>query len=635
MKYSCPRSRPARWLRCMMTVLLLVVFTAAPTAAMSSTTGANRSLHSAEDITERLQTWLPQALERYQVPGAALALVQDGRTVVLTDAGTTSLAGGQPVDASLTAFNAPAFGRLLVAIAALQLESQGKLDLLAPLGVLPEEITLPPSGGAELTLAHLLTRSAGLSERTIGTARTDASEVPSSAQALREMRQTGVVYPETTLSESAYIPALAALLVEHAAGMRYSDYVEASILRPLGMGASSIAQPLPLHVAAQAASGHSVRLGKLNTMAARSYLLPTAEGFYLSAADGAALVQALLGGGARGGERILSSEQTARLLQPQFTLAAGAPGVTLAFDELWLGTDRLLELASSSGGFTGAILLWPSGNLGAVLLYNSDSPELCQAFQEELFGQLGIGLAQAGQPASRLDPVYADQVAGYYRRLPLAVPGAERTRLLFQADSDTELIIRVSSAGLLSVEPGAPAAWVQLEPGLFGDTAQRRWLSLQLDNTGRIARVVLNRSSYTRILWYESFYWQRRLGLVLIGLLLLGILPFCTQVLRKKRPPSALALSAVMAGVSLLLIICALGWYLVYTGGLQLGLPAAAVWLKYLAWAAGLAAVGGLVLLAVDVIRRRSPPLGLSICAGLHGLAVAGALWYAYYWYLV
>ncbi|MCE5258585.1 MAG: hypothetical protein LLG44_05915, partial [Chloroflexi bacterium] len=357
--------------------------------------------------------------------------------------------------------------------------------------------------------------------------------------------------------------------------------------------------------------------------------------FYLSAADGAALVQALLGGGARGSERILSSEQTARLLQSQFTLAAGVPGVTLAFDELWLGTDRLLELASSSGGFTGAMLLWPSGNLGIVLLYNSDSPELYQAFQEELFGQLGIGLAQAGQPASRLDPLYADQVAGYYRRLPLAVPGTERTRLLFQADPDAELIIKVSSAGLLSVEPGAPAAWVQLGPGLFEDAAQRRWLSLQPDDIGRIARAVFNHSSYTRIPWYESFYWQRRLGFLLIGLLLLGILPFCIQVFQKRRPPSAFALSAMMAGVSLLLVICAMGWYRVYTGDLQFGLPAAAAWLKYLAWAAGLAAVSGLVLFASDVIRRHRPPLWLSICAGLHGLVVASTLWYAYYWYLV
>ena len=279
----------------------------------------------------------------------------------LAAAGFVAAGSSQMVDPRMTAFGAPAFGRLLAAVAALQLESQGKLSLLAPLANLPGEIRLPVVIGEPISLAHLLTGSSGLVGHHVNTALPADAPAPSLAQALSSLPQPGSVATEAYLAGSTYATALAALVIEHAAGVPYADYIETALLRPLGMDSASIAQPLPRHVASQAAPGYTLRAGKASALTARRSLLPEAEGLYLSAADGAALLQALLGDGSRGSERVLAASQLPLLLEPQYRQAPGLPGVTLAFDELWLGEDRLLELTSSSAGYTCAMLLAAGG----------------------------------------------------------------------------------------------------------------------------------------------------------------------------------------------------------------------------------------------------------------------------------
>ncbi|MHB9032033.1 MAG: serine hydrolase domain-containing protein, partial [Anaerolineae bacterium] len=464
--------------RCGLLILFVLALVGLPVAALNRGQQAAPDDTTFDDVAVSLQEWLPRALDSYHVPGAALALVEGDGTLALSGAGKADLVNGVRVDAEHTAFNAPAFGRLLAAIAVLQLASQGKLSILAPITALPDGVNLPVSPGEPLSLAHLLTNSSGLGNPTVGTMRSSAADVPPLAAALGNLALLPQVAPETIINASSYATALAAALVERASGSPYSDYVEANILRPMAMDSSSLAQPLPLHVAEMAATGYAMRRGKPQALPDEYYMLPAADGLYLSAADGAALLQALLTDGSRGTERILAADQVSALLDTQFSLSPDLPGETLAFDELWLGSDRLLELASSSAGFSEAMLLWPERNLGLVLLYNSSDPALYAALKNELFTIMGIGLAQTSTAPSRLSSAYSRQVAGFYQRLPTAVSGTERTRLLFGADPQAELHVGVTAAGIIELTPGRYAGWVQRGSGVFSDMSQQNWLSL-------------------------------------------------------------------------------------------------------------------------------------------------------------
>ena len=134
---------------------------------LNSNTG---SAYSPEDLGPWLDAWLPAALARYHVSGIALTLVRAGQVLALKGYGEADLVAQKPVDAAQTAFHAAAFSRLLVALAALQLEGQDKLDLHADINRYLRDLPLPASSAEPLTLAHLLTQSAGLTPRTIGTA---------------------------------------------------------------------------------------------------------------------------------------------------------------------------------------------------------------------------------------------------------------------------------------------------------------------------------------------------------------------------------------------------------------------------------------------------------------------------------
>ena len=78
----------------------------------------------ADDIARRT----PQLLRRYRVPGAAVALVQDGEVVWSAGFGARDLDTATPIN-DRTLFSVPAASALFAAIGALQQHEQGRLDL--------------------------------------------------------------------------------------------------------------------------------------------------------------------------------------------------------------------------------------------------------------------------------------------------------------------------------------------------------------------------------------------------------------------------------------------------------------------------------------------------------------------------
>ncbi|MHB9034913.1 MAG: hypothetical protein ACYC6L_17930, partial [Anaerolineae bacterium] len=198
-----------------------------------------------------------------------------------------------------------------------------------------------------------------------------------------------------------------------------------------------------------------------------------------------------------------------------------------------------------------------------------------------------------------------------------------------------ELHFGVTAAGIIELTPGRYAGWVQRGSGVFSDMSQQNWLSLPSPDTGQAARLMLNQSTYRAVPWYLAFYWQRRLGLGLMGLTALGLLAAVgfAVVQRKRRQLSWLAALLSLTAGSLLLACC-LGWYLVFTGRLELGVPAVTRWLGYAAWAAGVLAFGSLITMLAAVIRKACPAW-LTLTVVVSTMAVVGLLWYAYYWYLI
>jgi len=185
-----------------------------------------------------------QALAASTTPGLAVALVHQGQVVWAAGYGMADPATGQPVTAS-TRFQAASLSKPVTAWGVLRLVESGRIGLDEPIvGHLRR--WRPPASPFDadgLTVRRLLSHTAGLSVHGYVGQRADRP-LPSIVASLS--RETGDGFPVELLeapgqrwlySGGGY--SVLQLLVEELTGRPFADYLQAQVLAPLGMTASS------------------------------------------------------------------------------------------------------------------------------------------------------------------------------------------------------------------------------------------------------------------------------------------------------------------------------------------------------------------------------------------------------------
>lgn len=173
------------------------------------------------------------------LPGLAFGIVIDGQLVYGKGLGLRDVAAQAPVDLE-TAFRIASMTKSFTALSILKLRDEGRLSLEDPVAKhVPELATLPypTRDTAPLTLRQLLTHSEGFPEDNPWGDRQLAVRDDVISRWLR----AGIPFstpPGTAFEYSNYGFAILGQVVTRVSGMRYRDYVEQKILRPLGMTAT-------------------------------------------------------------------------------------------------------------------------------------------------------------------------------------------------------------------------------------------------------------------------------------------------------------------------------------------------------------------------------------------------------------
>jgi CubicO group peptidase (beta-lactamase class C family) len=204
---------------------------------------ALRGLEAYDDVMTAL-------LQKWNVPGAALALAHENRLILARGYGLANKERSIPVDPT-SLFRMASLSKTVTAVAVLQLVQAGKLQLddrvvavLADLGPRPDRITDPRV--RNITVRHLLQHTGGWDRDRSG----DPMFMPNAAEAAR--RQHGPLPPDcpTVLRDALerkldFTPGEAfgysnlgycilGRIVERVAGTSYEAYVREHILGPAG-----------------------------------------------------------------------------------------------------------------------------------------------------------------------------------------------------------------------------------------------------------------------------------------------------------------------------------------------------------------------------------------------------------------
>ena len=202
-------------------------------------------------------------MQQHHIPGLALAVIQDGKIIREQGYGYRDEAHHLPVTPD-TLFMAGSVSKPVAAMGAMHLVEQGKLSLDENVNAKLRTWHLPENGFTKehlVTLRLILCHSAGVTVEGFDGYAVGAS-LPSLVQILdgqapansAPIRVDQVPGTEWRYSGGGYM--VMQQMVMDVTGQRFDDYLEQTVLKPLGMTSSTFVQPLPKSREERAATGY-------------------------------------------------------------------------------------------------------------------------------------------------------------------------------------------------------------------------------------------------------------------------------------------------------------------------------------------------------------------------------------------
>jgi len=499
-------------------------------AAPMSITGADANSfttpHQREGPTDPaeleafLDDFFAEKMEELHIPGTAFVMVKDGEVFFAKGYGYADLENQIPVDPEQTIFRVGSTSKLFTATAAMQLVEQGVLDLDTDINQYLTNFQIAGTYSQPVTLAHLLTHTAGFEDRYIGTAVSSEDDLLLLGAFLADYAVARVNSPGAIHSYSNYSFDLAGYLVEVASGMPFAQYVEENILTPLEMERTTFFQPLPENLSSDLAVGYSFVQDKYNP-GGFVYLQDPPEGA-LSATvlDMSRFMIAHLQDGRYQDVQILEANTAQEMHQQQFTHHPDLPGMTYGFKERFINGMRVIGHGGDIGTYSSQMILLPGENIGIFVSYNIFN----DAFRNNLVSAFFDHYYPSDSETSpfeqiTLTPEELARFNGAYRWVKY--PRSTIGKVVTLPPGPFNYTIQANEDGTLSFAIfGFPAEWryAPVEPLVFkqvsGEPVDIGGLNIdpgatlvfREDQTGQITFgfVALQQVAMEKLAWYES-----------------------------------------------------------------------------------------------------------------------------------
>ena len=384
-------------------------------------------------LVERDTPWtLEERMRHYKVPGLSVAVIQDSRIVWAKGYGRADVEAGKPVTAA-TLFQAGSISKPVAAMGALALVEDGKLPLDRDINTVLKSWKLPGNAHTKkspVTLEGLLSHTAGLTVHGFPGYAAGTS-VPTLVQVLDGAAPANTAPVRVDLDPGAQYQysgggyTIAQLAMTDATGQPFPKLLAETVLRPVGMTASTYEQPLPESRVAEAAAGYrqdgSPVEGKRHV-----YPEMAAAGLWTTPSDLARFaigVQKML----RGERGPLSKAMAQNMVTPR----KEGYGLGLLIEEK--GATRYFTHGGSDEGFQALLYASVDRGYGAALMTNSDAgsrimPEVLRAIAAE-YSWEGF----QAEPFA-LAKLSSDELARFSGR--------------YKLDSDSVLVVTPKGAGL-------------------------------------------------------------------------------------------------------------------------------------------------------------------------------------------
>jgi len=583
-------------------------------------------------------------LEAYDIAGAAVSVVKDGTLFFAKGYGYADVDEKKCVVADETLFRIGSISKLFVWTAIMQLVEQGKLDLNADINTYLTDFTIPDTYDKPVTLAHLMTHTAGFEEHVIGLFARDKERLLPLGEILAQELPARVRRPGDVASYSNHGTGIAAYIVEQTSGLTWDEYAEQKILAPLGMEQTTFRQPVPGPLAATASKGYSYRGGEFHEGDFEYIPLAPVGAAGATATDLANFMIAHLQRGQFGDTSILDSATVRQMHGALFRHTPDVNPMSHGFIDMSMNGQWVIGHGGSTLMFHSTMALLPEHGVGLFVSYNSSGGEMA-------VGKVYKAFMDRYYPAGEIQTLTPTENARNRLRRFVGSYRANRYahwRLTKLAAAFGPVNVILTEEGALKTITGRKTSrWIETAPLTFREEDALRTLAFREDEKGRITHMFLGDLpfiAYERIGLTELPAVHRGFAIVAAILILatavflpaaaLVRLRYGVRLDPKSRVPFAARVLAWSA--CLLFVVFAVGFAFVMKNPTEIayGIPSGLKVLLVLPVLAAVLTLGEMVYTVIIWRSRKGRTWG-RVCYTVISLTCIVVLWQLNYWNLL
>ena len=369
-----------------------------------------------DDLESWLEGFLPYAIAREDIAGAAVVVVRDGAILAERGYGFADVAKRIRVDPARTLFRTGSVGKLFTWTAVMQQVEAGKLDLDRDVNDYLD-FRIPARDGQPITLRNLMTHTPGF-EEPIKRLVTDRPErLPTPEDYVKAWTPARIFAPGEVPAYSNYGVTLAGYILERVTGETYDDYIDRNLFSPLGMARSTTRQPLPARLHADMSQGY--QLGSGPTQPFELFGVAPAGGASTTVADMGRFMTAWLQGGRFGTTQILRAETVRQVFDTRLPILPPLNSMLLGFYEKNLNGRRIAGHGGDSQFFHSSLNLFVDEGIGVYVVVNSTgraggAGTLLSRFMGEFADRYFPASAVESSVGAQAAAEHARQVSGTY-----------------------------------------------------------------------------------------------------------------------------------------------------------------------------------------------------------------------------
>ena len=339
---------------------------------------------AAQEPATAVDAFIKAEMEKQKIPGVSLAVVRDGKPLIVKGYGFANLEHQVPVKPE-TIFQSGSVGKQFTAMAVMMLVEEGKIGLDDKISKYLGEV---PEAWSNVTIRHLLTHTGGLTDYP---REFDFRKDYTEDDLLKQAKQVPTAFAPGEKWEYSNLGFVTlGIIVHKVSGKFYGDFLKERVFTPLGMTTARVISEAD--IVPNRAAGYVLRQGEVkNQDWVSPSLNTTADGaLYLTVLDMMKWDEALTSG------KLISIAGYESMWAPVKLNDGRTHPYGFGWGVRTVNGKRVIEHGGAWQGFKAHISRYPDNRLTVIVFAN-----LAQANQ----GKLSNGVAAVIEPELKPKPI--------------------------------------------------------------------------------------------------------------------------------------------------------------------------------------------------------------------------------------